>query len=568
MAAMGLEPTHISLMDRMHALSFLKQLFRRGPDGRKSRGQSLVELALFLPILLMLLGGLIEFGFALNRYINVVEAAREGARFGSDGEPDPDKGGRDIVPPPPTPGGTSNMDCATTTDFYAQIACVVQRAAQPVPINPASDEIAITVARVYRDPRCDEPSPPPGLDCRTSILPDSQGLWPDPPLDNASLIEDPGHWYWSGNWTSRFDRNRIQSYIDANGLSSGVLIVEVTYYYEFLLKLPWITIFMPDPNGLLFYTYTVVPVPAGEPRPTPTNTPTATSTPTVTMTPTPAGTPTPTATMTPTDTPTPTETATPTDTPSPTATQPCRPLYLDPSKSVLSIAANNPAWADNEMNMRVQVQLIDECGAAILDGRPVDLNSSREASGQDAIVQAALVGNTYYFDVRSTTVGTSTFTAVADQQNPAAGLPLAITAAANTGSFVCVSGVREVGANANALQVTYTNPAAPVLNRRLVGLTLTWPGASALQLNAISFGNTQNVIWSGPASPPTLNIGSAQWSGVNRSIVTGTFRPLLLSFNGPITPGSGSWTYTVSTSWDNGQGGSVCTAAPVTVTLP
>jgi hypothetical protein len=52
---------------------------------RGERGQSLVELALTLPVLLLLLIGVVEVGNALNAYITVVDAARDGARLGSKG---------------------------------------------------------------------------------------------------------------------------------------------------------------------------------------------------------------------------------------------------------------------------------------------------------------------------------------------------------------------------------------------------------------------------------------------------------------------------------------------------
>ena len=57
---------------------------KRSRRGRTSnRGQALVEFTLILPILLLLFAGLIELGFALYDYLQVVNAAREGARFGS-----------------------------------------------------------------------------------------------------------------------------------------------------------------------------------------------------------------------------------------------------------------------------------------------------------------------------------------------------------------------------------------------------------------------------------------------------------------------------------------------------
>ena len=51
---------------------------------RKSeKGQSLIEFALVLPILLLLVLGMLEYGWMLNAKISVTAAAREGARASS-----------------------------------------------------------------------------------------------------------------------------------------------------------------------------------------------------------------------------------------------------------------------------------------------------------------------------------------------------------------------------------------------------------------------------------------------------------------------------------------------------
>jgi hypothetical protein len=47
----------------------------------KSRGQSVVEIAIVLPVLLILLFGLVEVGFGLRNYLLVANANREAARF-------------------------------------------------------------------------------------------------------------------------------------------------------------------------------------------------------------------------------------------------------------------------------------------------------------------------------------------------------------------------------------------------------------------------------------------------------------------------------------------------------
>jgi len=57
---------------------------------RRSRGQGLVEFALILPILLLIVLGLIEFGRAFFIYTVVSNAAREGARYGIVHPRDPD----------------------------------------------------------------------------------------------------------------------------------------------------------------------------------------------------------------------------------------------------------------------------------------------------------------------------------------------------------------------------------------------------------------------------------------------------------------------------------------------
>lgn len=56
--------------------------------GTREKGQSLVEVAFALPILLMLVVGIVELGNAMNAYNQTINAAREGARFGSLGGSD------------------------------------------------------------------------------------------------------------------------------------------------------------------------------------------------------------------------------------------------------------------------------------------------------------------------------------------------------------------------------------------------------------------------------------------------------------------------------------------------
>ena len=49
---------------------------------RNEKGQSLIEFAIILPLLLLLLMGILEFGVMLNSYLSINNSAREGARLG------------------------------------------------------------------------------------------------------------------------------------------------------------------------------------------------------------------------------------------------------------------------------------------------------------------------------------------------------------------------------------------------------------------------------------------------------------------------------------------------------
>ena len=47
---------------------------------RKRKGQSLLETALVMPVLVLLLVGIVDFGLLFNNYLVVANASREGAR--------------------------------------------------------------------------------------------------------------------------------------------------------------------------------------------------------------------------------------------------------------------------------------------------------------------------------------------------------------------------------------------------------------------------------------------------------------------------------------------------------
>ncbi len=62
-------------------LAILKAVVRH--RGKREDGQSLVEFVLVLPIFLLVLFAIVDFGMAFHAWITVTNSAREGARLGS-----------------------------------------------------------------------------------------------------------------------------------------------------------------------------------------------------------------------------------------------------------------------------------------------------------------------------------------------------------------------------------------------------------------------------------------------------------------------------------------------------
>ena len=54
---------------------------------RGGKGQSLIEFALILPILMFIVFGIVDFGLGIRSYISLTNATREGARFAAVGNP-------------------------------------------------------------------------------------------------------------------------------------------------------------------------------------------------------------------------------------------------------------------------------------------------------------------------------------------------------------------------------------------------------------------------------------------------------------------------------------------------
>lgn len=213
----------------LKSLSKRVSLIREG----KGRGQSLVELALLFPVLLIVLSGLMEFGFLLNDYLSLMDAARNGARFSSDSL---------------YTSSDSIMDCATTQDFFRQTACAVNQELSREQPNIAvdtteHDDIVISVFRVKTGSGVIERVP-------TAY---GQAGW-SYALDSTGVRER----------TSSFGNADVNGRLESNAPSTGLLLVEIFYSYDQKLALPWITAFLGDP--LILHAYTFMPLVSAEPK--------------------------------------------------------------------------------------------------------------------------------------------------------------------------------------------------------------------------------------------------------------------------------------------------------------
>ncbi|GAB4529543.1 MAG: hypothetical protein Fur0018_16220 [Anaerolineales bacterium] len=247
------------------------------------KGQALVEITILLPVLLILLSGLIEFGFMLNEYLSLQDAVRNAARFASDSDftsaETADASGD--VPCDGTPGNDvfpQQLCCNRTTDFYRQTSCLLNQ------------ELSLLAPEVHT--LCLQSS---GSECVYSVI--------DPNIGNAggkndiilstfsieqgsppvvkrfppSTTGNGGEAGWSyalayrgyatRNESSSFSSTDIVNRLNASAPSTGYLVLELFYNYDQKLKLPWITPFVHDPA--LLHVYAIMPLVSAEPTPTP-----------------------------------------------------------------------------------------------------------------------------------------------------------------------------------------------------------------------------------------------------------------------------------------------------------
>ncbi|MFN8597418.1 MAG: TadE family protein [Anaerolineae bacterium] len=209
---------------------------------RVSRGQSMVEMALTFPVLLLILAGAVEVGVYYNTYLTLMDATREGARRSAN---------NDYL------NGDLTYDCTETVDFYRQGACLVYQNLErnlPDVFNPARDDILISVIQIRH-----------GVIYKRFVDPyltESESGW--------SFCADMGpHLVPPVSCTraySRFPNSvlqaRLTQYSDAaSAPNSAYVLVEIYHvHHQFLGLIPPGLPFLPQ--EVVMHTYSIMPVPS------------------------------------------------------------------------------------------------------------------------------------------------------------------------------------------------------------------------------------------------------------------------------------------------------------------
>jgi hypothetical protein len=223
---------------------YLAQRIVLGRRLRKdTQGQSLVEFVLLLPLILLMLSGLIEFGFTINTYLDIVDTVREVARFSSDDDPVHDD----------ATGGAVDYNALFYERAVNMALYSFQQAGQ-VSLNPATDDIVVSVFRI-RSGVVDSRHPSTFTDSRSG------------PCASEENGGDLGWRYYcnhDSDFTSAEVTNRLTSLTGSNlPPNTGLVLVEVYYNYDMLLALPWITAIVDNP--IVLHAYSFVPNSSSEP---------------------------------------------------------------------------------------------------------------------------------------------------------------------------------------------------------------------------------------------------------------------------------------------------------------
>ncbi|MEI8132172.1 MAG: TadE/TadG family type IV pilus assembly protein [Leptolinea sp.] len=274
---------------------------------KKEKAQSFIELALVLPIILLILLGVVEVSFFISRYLDVMDLTREAARVASNLDPQIGKGWS-----PNTYGCDKekfpyNFYYTTACIFAPPVPCALLPTSPPtenpfcgginpvVSMNPAVDDVVISIFAIHTPITGPRALTQTVLNAYPELNPIVYPTSPPPGL--ADSLSTDGYWAFStrdtprtdplvapvGNWQKDCEGNVVlsephyttavieQEMKNVSHPRKGVVSVKFFYCYHQVLGLPIANWFVPDP--LRIHAYSLMPLPAVQPYPTPTLSP-------------------------------------------------------------------------------------------------------------------------------------------------------------------------------------------------------------------------------------------------------------------------------------------------------
>jgi hypothetical protein len=188
------------------------------------RGQSFVEMAIFMVIFIIIIAGIVELGSFFVDRANLVDASREAARFAADLDP---AVYYSIIFNRNSPQFTRPLgpeDCEWVYDLWGSTTCWAEELAHGIDPDNGIDDIIITAWTVRN-----------GI--RVYNFPDNLGVW-----EPFSL---------TGNQVPKAFSD------DVSSICAGYVSVEIWKAHPQLLGLPFFTVFVPDP--IVMYERTIFP---------------------------------------------------------------------------------------------------------------------------------------------------------------------------------------------------------------------------------------------------------------------------------------------------------------------
>jgi Flp pilus assembly protein TadG len=123
----------------------------RGPRSRhRSRGQSLAEFALVFPIMMLILGGIIQFGLIFWAQNTLVQVARDTGRWASTQVTCPTDA--TVTPIANTIAGQSSLFGYSTGSWTAPTNVRVTLSGSPCPVTSNADVAFVTIGLSHRVP--------------------------------------------------------------------------------------------------------------------------------------------------------------------------------------------------------------------------------------------------------------------------------------------------------------------------------------------------------------------------------------------------------------------------------